>query len=306
MDFEKLETLRQFELISREDRLKATIAFEKNLAGMKVVGKYKYSLYSKLPTSLLPKSEENAQMINEILIKSWETQVSFVPSVKGNEPVLVSNACRFLNGFLMYYFKNLKIADNMKRVIGVQRGGQQSIVHSYLMVGDHVIDNTFCEKSIKFTRDNPTLGVMLHLNLETFDVDPANPDYAVNPITSEVGLENERLVHGNDEKIEQVIVWFLAPISVNPIAIFDVHMRKFIKEKYGVEIKSLANKWIKLCWNCFAATEELWMCSKCKTARYCGKNCQAQDWKVHKILHKSGTGTARSTQTRLLEEHGLL
>ena len=101
-------------------------------------------------------------------------------------------------------------------------------------------------------------------------------------------------------------MWFLAPISVNPIAIFDVHMRKFIKEKYGVEIKSLANKWIKLCWNCFAATEELWMCSKCKTARYCGKSCQAQDWKVHKILHKTGTGTARSTQTRLLEELGLL
>ena len=50
--------------------------------------------------------------------------------------------------------------------------------------------------------DNPTLGFRSLLNLEFFDVDPANPDYAVNPISSEVGLENERLVHGNDEKIE--------------------------------------------------------------------------------------------------------
>ena len=70
------------------------------------------------------------------------------------------------------------------------------------------------------------------------------------------------------------------------MCLYDINMRKFIKVKYGVEIENLAKKWIKLCWNCFAAAEELKMCSKCKAARYCGKDCQVQDWKAHKMLHK--------------------
>ena len=75
--------------------------------------------------------------------------------------------------------------------------------------------------------------------------------------------------------------------NVEGFIMHDTKMRKFIKEKYGVEIESLAKKWSKLCWNCFAAAENLKKCSKCRIARYCGKDCQAQDWKKVHMIHSS-------------------
>ena len=109
-----------------------------------------------------------------------------------------------------------------------------------------------------------------------------------------MGLENERLCFGKDEKAEQMCAYLAAAFvpGVNNLVMYDYVMRKFIKEKYGVEIENLAKKWLRLCWNCFTAAEELKMCSKCRIARYCGKNCQEEDWKVHKILHKT-IGTSR-------------
>ena len=103
-------------------------------------------------------------------------------------------------------------------------------------------------------------------------------------------MGNEKRLYGKDEKAEQISVYLEAmPFLIEKLAgstMYDTEMRKFIKQKYGVEIESLAKKWSKLCWNCFAAVENLKKCSKCRIARYCGKDCQAQDWKkVHKIAH---------------------
>ena len=72
------------------------------------------------------------------------------------------------------------------------------------------------------------------------------------------------------------------------IHIYDFHMRKYIKEKYGVEIQNFVQKWSSLCWYCYSRGNEssLKKCMACKIATYCGKQCQEQDWKVHKIIHK--------------------
>ena len=269
----------------KEDRLKARLAIEEDLEDILsgVVGKYKWndSLYSKIPTSLLPESEKNAQMINEILIKSWEIQGSKWPN---SRTVLVpNNTGQLIHGLLMHYFKSLNIADNVRRVTGVLDGTyeqhRKTIAHSFLKVGDHIIENAFDEEKIIVLKESPELSFKIISNAKYYDVDPANPEYAVKP--SELGLENERLVCDRDEKVEQLFLWCFSDCTF-----YDVLMRKFIKEKYGVEIENLADKWIKLCWNCFSAAEELKKCSKCRIARYCGKNCQAQDWKIHKVLHE--------------------
>ena len=71
---------------------------------------------------------------------------------------------------------------------------------------------------------------------------------------------------------------------------YDLEMRKFIKENYGVEIENPVKKWGKLCWNCYAAVADLKKCpkcAKCRIARYCGKDCQDQDWKFHEIIHQN-------------------
>ena len=90
---------------------------------------------------------------------------------------------------------------------------------------------------------------------------------------------------GQDEKMEQIFVQLAATNLYKGLTLYDIQMRKFIKEKHGVEIESLAKKWSKLCWNCFVPTDDLKKCSKCLIARYCKKECQVQDWKVHKIVH---------------------
>ena len=106
-------------------------------------------------------------------------------------------------------------------------------------------------------------------------------------ILSLIVLENERLRHGDDDKAEQIFVLREAKankLMFNASMMYYTDMRKFIKERFGVEIVSLAKKWIKLCWKCFAAFENLKKCSKCRAARYCGKECQVLDWKTHKVV----------------------
>ena len=101
-----------------------------------------------------------------------------------------------------------------------------------------------------------------------------------------LGLKNERLVYGNDEKVEQIFVQMAASNLYQGLTLYDIQMRKFIKEQYGVEVENLAKKWSKLCWHCFVPAEDLKKCSKCRISRYCRKDCQVQDWKVHKIVHE--------------------
>ena len=275
----------KFDAISKEDRIEAVLAIEEDMGNVRVNCKYKWNscLFSKLPTSLLPKTEVNAEMINEILVKSWETQGSVLQSKP--DRVLATNLCFDINGLLMHYFKCLNVAENMKRVVGLSGWIDEcKVVHSFLKVGELIIDNTFCEEITISMQESPDyFGIAS--SFEYYDVDPADPEYTVNPESSQVGLKNERLVNGKDEKLEQYLMVNTGYNYVNKL-LYDKLMRKFIKEKYGVEIESLANKWIKLCWNCFAATEELRKCPKCKVARYCGEDCQKQDWKIHKILHR--------------------
>ena len=51
---------------------------------------------------------------------------------------------------------------------------------------------------------------------------------------------------------------------------------------------------------CFAKREELQRCSKCKFARYCGRECQKKAWKEHKIECERITRVAPNIPTDLV------
>ena len=57
----------------------------------------------------------------------------------------------------------------------------------------------------------------------------------------------------------------------------------------------LQSKWSTRCWHCGKAPEqELKTCVKCKTAKYCGRECQKPDWeKQHRHLHREEKITRR-------------
>ena len=328
------------------DYLEAFLAIEEDLGTLNVVRKYKWDdyLFSKLPSSLFVKIEKRdegvsrshyvsmkkkAEIINEILIKSWETQGSLCPGfasvvkeLRGNRgnkkleeviyppKVLVTSRPHEINTLLMYYLKNLDIGVNMKRVVGSIHSTHR-FVYSFLvlnvgdllatewshLLADHSIDNTFSEGEMKLYTHEPKKMFEINLKSKYIDGDPANPEYKGTTGAFTGSLKDERLVYGPDEKAEQIFVYHSVKelidyvpdmmISSKGLALYDIKMRQFIKEKHGVEIENLAKKWSKLCWSCFAPSQDLKKCSKCRISRYCGKKCQVQDWKVHKIVHQT-------------------
>ena len=171
---------------SRIDPIYALLVVEEDLAKLGIVRNFKWDdyLYSKLPMSrLLPfTTEKNAEKINAILVKSWETQGSSRP---GGE-CLVTNKCMMINGLLLYYFKGLNMADNMIRVVGSLRRSH-AFVHSFLKIGYHVIDNTFVKKHMMGWIWKDLEQYEYFLTSMYNDGDPADPMYYVNPLSSGLG-----------------------------------------------------------------------------------------------------------------------
>merc|ERR1712241_1644299 len=81
--------LKKWAPIAKEDPIKALLAVEKELGLLSVVRNYKWDdyLFSKLPTSNVPKNVKNSEIINAILAESWETQGSNCPS-NSSEPLV--------------------------------------------------------------------------------------------------------------------------------------------------------------------------------------------------------------------------
>merc|ERR1712062_938045 len=194
-----------WETLQKEDPIEAMIALQKRLETFSVVRSYKWDdyMYSTLPTSLLPKTVKNAEIINAILVKSWEMQGSHCPKLPGSGP-LVSRNCEAVHSFLMYYFKSMNVADNMERIIGSARCENGTIVHSFLKIGDHIIDNTFIESNMENWNNIPRKMFKAYLALKYNDGDPSDPKFGVLRHSSEIGLENERLLFGDDDKSEQM------------------------------------------------------------------------------------------------------
>ena len=289
--------LKKWNAIAQEDRLKARLWVEKTFESLPIEIQYEHKWDVNKPPrglySLLPETEKNAGIINDILIKSWDTQGSYcheIPHIFHNftSGTLVADFWREINCWLNYYFKCLNVADNIQRVIGIKEVGPDHLTNfSWLKIGDYVIDNTFLRKDTTLAM----LGIDFRNNIgnKYIDEDPGQLEslsWLPTAVYTAVGMKNERLVYGSDEKMEQFIAHgtLCHPCTAY---LYDAKMRKFIKEKYGVEIESLPLKWSKLCWNCSAPKENLKRCAVCKITNYCSKDCQVQDWKVHKLLHKA-------------------
>jgi len=104
--------------------------------------------------------------------------------------------------------------------------------------------------------------------------------------------------------VEKFLVFNLHFCDLNPtVKMYDILMREFIANQFPeTKLENLEAKWSKMCWSCCkpeselcqstsasysdTGTKELKSCTQCKLAKYCDKECQKCDWKVHKLLHK--------------------
>ena len=99
--------------------------------------------------------------------------------------------------------------------------------------------------------------------------------------------------YGNDANVEKYVVFALHTAELNPsVMMYHILMRDLLRERLGVEAEDLESKWAARCWKCGKGqagqdgASSLKTCTTCSRARYCGKVCQEEDWKAHKLLHK--------------------
>ncbi|XP_023339071.1 dauer abnormal formation protein 25 [Eurytemora carolleeae] len=97
--------------------------------------------------------------------------------------------------------------------------------------------------------------------------------------------------------VEKYLVVSLKNPELNPgLRIYHSLMIEFLKNNFSVSPTSLEEKLAKKCWACnkiFEDPELLKTCTDCKIAKYCNRDCQRQEWKVHRLLHQELEHTRR-------------
>ena len=164
--------------------------------------------------------------------------------------------------------------------------------HSFLSIGQNgvKIDNTHWHQTGEKQQMTPKEMFDCRQTVDQMDVDPGTYyDVIANPSVDNLvgGRDKLRLVCTPDQKMEQKLAFEAACAFKPRLVMYDLNMRKYIKGKYGKEIPNLAEKWRRLCWNCFNPGDQLKCCNKCRIAQYCSKDCITEDWPVHKALHKT-------------------
>ncbi len=77
----------------------------------------------------------------------------------------------------------------------------------------------------------------------------------------------------------------------------------FCEKPYVAVVAGNRDQRAQICWNCFCQAKTL-VCSQCKTASYCGKSCQTNDWMAG--LHSNECRHYRQigqSSTKILQEH---
>ena len=280
------------------NRIEAALNKEQEIESQSLDLEHRYlSLYmtDKWPASrnappfLIPEDEENAEIINLILIKSMITQACGTPGIDHINKTIVTTSSLAIHGFLAYYFKHIPgITIKIKRIIGIMDTWDLGAMpYSWIKIGKHDIDNTHEEKKW-FDKSWLLAERMGHIR---FNEDPGTTekpfygDASDLKLTGGIGSKKYRFVCGKDEKMEQRMAYLASCVFIIGFTLYDIEMRRYIKEVYDVEIESPAKKWSRLCWNCFEKKEDLKKCAECRITQYCSKECQRQDWRIHKVLH---------------------
>ena len=293
----------------KKNRIEATLEKEKALKSIKIkplVGQSDYyntnfeRLWNK-PPFVVPKAEDNANIINAILIQSWQIQTSL------DDALSRIDACNFkIHGFMVYYFKCMpSIKQNIKFVVGqetMKNLADNSTPMAFMKIGSHHIHNAFPKNKFFRLACSETLLAKYWYDKLLIDEEPttfklSDPkdtqrlmekwgEPATNLKIGAIQLNKLKLVCGRDEKMEQKLAYESSRYFYASSLVYDIQMRKFIEENYEIKIPSLSDKWSRLCWNCFTQIDKKMYCSKCLITQYCSKECQVQDWVVHKELHK--------------------
>jgi len=258
--------------------------------------------YNYPPWRLLPENGI-AEKVNPILNYSMKVQSGSIPKSEEFSEFILSNSSLALAGMLQYFLGYLDIQSDI--TFGVLKWAEEArsssddfegTPHIWLNIGDTPVDNTY----VAFP---PSAD-----NLEYFyECKKVNSYVAENPLETRLKLflgqeedEQAKEVYRHNIKVLQTysfkghILKYLAVSLLNPelnpgLKLYSILMMDFIKNNYSVTPDRIEDKLSKECWSCrkvCTEPDQLRTCTGCKVAKYCDRDCQRQEWKVHKLLHQ--------------------
>lgn len=265
--------------------------------GYGLPSKYDYPPWRLLPSSGL------ADKVNPLLNMSTKIQSGTIPKSEEFSQFILSNSSLAVQGMLQYYLSYLDIQSEI--IFGVLKWAQdarsspddfEGTPHIWLDIAGSPIDNT----NVAFP---PTAD-----NLEYFyECKNVNSFLPENPLETKLRLflgqeedEDSKKVFRHNIKVLQTysykshILKYLAISLQNPeinpgLKLYSILMSEFVKNNYSVDPEKIEDKLSKECWSCrkqHSETEQLRTCTGCKVGKYCDRECQRQEWKVHKLLHQ--------------------
>jgi hypothetical protein len=61
-------------------------------------------------------------------------------------------------------------------------------------------------------------------------------------------------------------------------------MTEYMLHKYKANVEQVSETVVTNCWSCNGSDLALKVCGHCKIAKYCSKECQKKDRKIHKLV----------------------
>lgn len=238
------------------------------------------------PPWRLPATTPQYRRANQVIERSVAYQMG---DVQPGIPPLFRNQDMDIAGFLQYYLGQLGISSTL--VMGLITAGMGTVTPTaWVEIDGHMIHNTFLMTDEMSAQE----GFYVKQYVSTFyKEDPGTTDklvicnYLDAPCTTFQMIKFYQ-TYANDRNIEKYLAAKIYFRQVNPnMMMYHSLMVVWLYTDFHVHPENLEEKWLTRCWGCHEVKPNLKSCTVCKCAKYCSKTCQEEDWKAHKVLHKS-------------------
>eukprot|EP00092_Neocalanus_flemingeri_P015514 GFUD01016795.1.p1 GENE.GFUD01016795.1~~GFUD01016795.1.p1 ORF type:complete len:299 (-),score=86.37 GFUD01016795.1:8-904(-) len=254
------------------------------------------------PPWRMPADHKDAVKINRLLEQSLVYQASTVPSAAEQFPALkkslLSNAALEVSILLRNYLNRLDVEAEV--ISGLFKGPRgNAFPQVFLDISGHTIENSYTHLEEGWTPERN-----MEVFVERFSQRKQLTNYVrESPSDTKLAIIGKELL---GEKFDQDGIDYLGIVCntemnqdkhlamqiskplVNPgVLLYDLLMRNFVKEAFGIDVDPVYEEMTGACWSCGLAGGELKTCTGCKAGKYCDKKCLQEDWmKMHKLMHK--------------------
>lgn len=211
---------------------------------------------------------------------------------------LLSNASLEVSILLRNYLCRLNVQANV--ICGLFKGPRgNAFPQVFLDIDGHIIENSYTHLEEGWTPERN-----MEVFVERFSQRKQLPNYVrESPSDTKLAIIGKEFL---GEKFNQSDIDYLEVVCktemnqnkhlamqisksvTNPgVFLYDLLMRNFMKESFGVNLAPVEEEMAGKCWSCGLAGEDLKTCTGCKFGKYCDKKCLQEDWlKMHKLMHK--------------------